>query len=84
MSERKILTYEEAEQMLPDSETVHTFRQAGFGLLGANWSRSEILTAIKEFGAELSGEHATNMNHGLVVHDHSYLFIETKPKTKAL
>lgn len=78
--ERVPLTIEQVEAMLPDGERVHTFRNPGAGLMfGADWDRSEILEACKEFIPELSGPAATAMNHGIVLIDKSGpLFIETK------
>lgn len=66
--------------MLPDGEYIHTFRQARAGmLLGADWGRADILAHIEKHGAELSGETATRMDHGMVVlADGGALFIETR------
>lgn len=75
---RVYLTPEQAEAMLPKEGRIHTFRQAGFALIGADWDRSDILDAIQKFKPELSGEQATAMQHGIVLNDdHGYLFIQT-------
>lgn len=79
------LTFEQAVAMLPDGEEVHTFRQAGWALLGASWPREKIIAAIKEWGAELSGPAATGTDHGLALRQdgRGVLFIETKPREAA-
>lgn len=74
---RQKLSFDEAVAMLPDGEKIHTFRQ-GVCLIGADWKRDQILEAIREHGAELSGPLATRMKHGLVIFDPETLFIETK------
>ena len=60
---------------------VHTFAQAGFGLLGAHWSVESVRDLITDQGVERSGDAATAMGHGLVVvrpEPHGPLFIATK------
>lgn len=77
--ERVVLTFEQAVAMLPDSERVHTFRQAGSALLGADWERGDLFDAFKKHPPELSGEAATNMKHGIVFEDeHGFVFVQTK------
>ena len=84
---RKPLTREEAIELLPTDKYVHTFRQGvgpGMMLLGADCERGKLVKAIEEFGAELSGETATSMGHGIVLQDSTgLLFIETKPEHEA-
>jgi hypothetical protein len=76
----KALTLEEAEKLLPEGDTVHTFRQGGLGLLvGADWSKTRILERFQTHGVGLSGDTARNMNHGLASFDDTgWLFIETR------
>ena len=77
-SERVFLSAAEAEAMLPEGETIHTFRQAGPALIGASLERSQIISALQTRRPELSGAQATAMKHGLVVFDdYGALFIET-------
>ena len=38
---RIFLTVEQAESVLPDGDSIHTFFNTGFGLLGADWSRKD-------------------------------------------
>lgn len=80
MSERVKLSTEEAITMLPKRDTIHTFRNPGPGMLvGADWTRDEIIESVELYGAELSGEKATQMGHGMLIRDdHGYVFIETK------
>jgi len=73
------LTFDAAVALLPDGEYIHTFRNPGGMLLGADLPRDSILEIIKENGAELSGELATRMGHGLAVYDGKWLFIATNP-----
>lgn len=65
--ERKKLTPQELDAMMPAGEYVHTFMQGGNNLLiGCDMKRSEILSQAIE-GVELSGETATAMKHGTVL-----------------
>ena len=81
---KKIISYENAVSILPDEEYIHTFRNAAFGLCGADWSRAEILDKLKNSEViELTGETARGMGHGMCAYnkDAQYLedilFIET-------
>ena len=77
--ERVKLTFDDAVAMLPDGDNIHTFRSGPFMLIGADWGREPLTEAIRKYGAELSGQMATNMDHGLVlIDDRGPLFIETK------
>jgi hypothetical protein len=76
--ERVHLTFEQASAMLPAADHIHTFRGTGPIMIGADWPRDDLLSAIREHGAELAGPGATGMGHGLVLIDnHGPLFIET-------
>lgn len=66
-NDRTPLTYDQAVAMLPEGETIHTFRNTCGMLIGADWSREQILEAIRNGKPELAGETASSMNHGLVV-----------------
>lgn len=78
--DRVRLTYEDAVAMLPDGDDIHTFVQGGMALIGADWRRDQIIGEIRRCGAELSGEQATMMKHGLVITEGrvSPLFIATR------
>ena len=68
-TERERIPVEQAVAMLPEGDRIHTFRQAGPILVGADWPRSDIVDAFRTQGVELAGEQATKMNHGLVFFD---------------
>jgi len=78
-AEREYLTVEQAEAMLPDGDDIHTFRNAGSILVGADWRRARILEVLRQYRPELSGPTATSMNHGLcVIDENGPLWIATK------
>jgi hypothetical protein len=88
--DRKPLTFDEAEALLPPEGDIHTFVQvvtgAGTILVGAHWDREEIHKVIREHGAELSGPAATALAHGIVVRrptDEGPLFIETRENERS-
>jgi hypothetical protein len=75
----EFVSYDDAVTMLPDGDTIHTFRGGGMILIGADWSRADLLDALRAAPAiRPAGEMARSMKHGLaaVVGD-SWLFIET-------
>ena len=81
------LTPEQAISVLPDGETVHTFYNPGFGLMGADWSMADITDKLHSSDIiELTGPAARNMKHGLCAYSKKakyqsdILFIETDEK----
>lgn len=78
--EREIVTPEQAAAMLPDGDTVHVFRNPmGNTLVGADWTKAELLKAFQKYGVELSGPAATAMHHGICFMDESgWVFVSTK------
>lgn len=83
MEERVKLTKEQVLSILPDGENIHTFRQAGNSLIGADWEREEILKALEKYDFELSGEVATRMRHGIAFRDeYGWVFVHTKKGEK--
>lgn len=78
--EKEFITFEEAVKMLPDGDYVHTFRSSAPGIvIGADWSREDLLEKMKKAGLELSGAAATAMKHGIaLIDDQGPLFIATK------
>ena len=81
---KKYLTKEEAISVLPQGESIHTFYNTGFGLVGADWSREDIIDKIQKSDIiELTGALARGMNHGICAYDKDskylsdVLFIET-------
>lgn len=89
---RTYITYEQAVSILPDGEYVHTFINNAIGLIGADWSRTEILEKLRTSDIiELTGEQAKSMGHGMCVYNKDakwqsqLLFIETnEEKLEAL
>lgn len=80
--EREILSPAQAIEMLPDGDTIHTFRSCRMVAIGADWTREDVLQAINAPGAvvELAGPVATSIGHGLVVWTgDDALFVETRP-----
>jgi hypothetical protein len=77
--ERVYLNAQEAIDMLADGPMIHTFRQAGYMLIGADMKRKKVVEKIKKYKPELSGEVASRMKHGIVLSDDKgVLFIRTK------
>lgn len=78
----KLITVEQAIALLDGDEYVHTFRQAGFALLGADWGRAVLIDAMKAAEPDtlqLTGPAASAMGHGLCFADkHGYVFVATK------
>lgn len=81
---RRYITAEEAADLLPDGDAIHTFRGGGPVLIGADWDREEVLNKLKTSDKiEIAGETARNMGHGLAVYNDNaklqsdILFIET-------
>lgn len=86
MVDQKKLTVEQAERLLPDTPVIHTFRENGGYLLGADWTREQILERFRTHGVELSGENAMKIQHGLASEDvQGWLYIQmrtTPPEEK--
>lgn len=78
------ITIEQAISVLPDGDTVHTFYNPGFGLVGADWSKEDITDKLRRSDIiELTGAAARGMGHGIGAYDKNakyqsdILFIET-------
>lgn len=72
--ERVFLDKDEALRLLSDHEEIHTFRDAGACLIGADWEREELVKAISGgCSAEIGGDACRKVGHGLV------LFVDAKP-----
>lgn len=77
--DRVFLDKEQAVSMLdPDSPFIHTVRDSGPCLVGADWSREDILAAIQNRDCELGGTACRAMNHGLVIHTGGPLFVRCR------
>ncbi len=84
---RKFITVDEAINLLPEGDYIHTFFNMPFGLLGADWSREDIINKFKSSDKiELTGEQARSLGHGLAVYNNDtkkqseILFVETDMK----
>lgn len=74
------ITAEQLETILKDGDTVHTFRNSVNMLIGADWSKTDLLATAKEHEStlELTGTMARGMEHGAALFDKTGpLFIET-------
>lgn len=79
------LNYDEAVSLLPSGDNIHTIYNTSFGLIGADWSREDILNKLKEpdVVVELTGEQAKSMKHGMCAYSKNakyheeVLFIKT-------
>jgi hypothetical protein len=67
--DRKPLSRDDVDKLLAPGDRVHTFKQAGPVLVGCDWDREDLLAQAERGGAELAGEQATAMKHGVVVWD---------------
>lgn len=74
-----LLTYDEAVALLPEGGTVHTLLDTGTGcLVGADWSREQVLDLLRAGRREVTGPAAQAMDHGLAAfRDGAPVFIET-------
>lgn len=64
---KRYLTFEEAVSLLPEGETIHTFI-SGPVLIGADWSREDILDKLYKSTIELTGPNARGMGHGIAAY----------------
>lgn len=75
-----LLTTDEAIALLPDGQTVHTFMSPAVNtLVGADWTRDEIIELVTKCETQLSGEAAKGMKHGIAAFRPKigFVFIET-------
>jgi len=79
MDDKELITLDEAVKRLPSGDTVHTFRQGGPYLIGADHERDRLIEAMRAAQEiEVTGPQAQAMGHGLAICDeHGWLFIET-------
>ena len=80
------LPFDEAVKLLPDGDSIHTFRNPGGMLMGADWNRAGLLAAMRESPAiQVTGGMAQSMGHGLVIEaEGTLLFIEATNYDKAV
>ena len=84
---KQYISYEQAISILPDGDYIHTFYNAPFGLIGADWNRDDILDKLRNSDIiELTGEQAKTMEHGMCCYQKTakfqseILFVETDMK----
>lgn len=74
----KMISLAYALSLLPDGDTVHTFLNPAWGLVGASWARRDVIDVLanaKEI--HVTGEAAQSMGHGLaVMYQGRWLYIE--------
>lgn len=77
---REKITVELADKLMKPGEYVHTFESPAPGVLvGADWSRKDLLESFEQFGVELSGAVATSMDHAICFnHGNRWVFVATK------
>lgn len=64
----KIITAEKALEYIGDAKEIHVFLNPGGMLLGADWTRAQILKLMETADRiELGGRLAMNMGHGVVI-----------------
>ena len=76
---RKFITPEEAIGLLNDGDQIHTIRNTGGVLFGADYNREKLIERINANPdkLEIGGETCRSMKHGLILNDGGFLFIET-------
>ena len=68
VKEIRHLTVEEALYCVGDKEQIHTFINAPFGLIGADWSRENLIEKLENAqDIQIGGEACRNMGHGIVL-----------------
>ncbi len=84
MEKRKFVSVDEAINLLPKGDEIHTFYNYGNCLIGADWDRQEVIDKLNASDKiELTGMQARNMGHGLAAYNNDtkwqseVLFIET-------
>lgn len=83
---RIFLTEQQAIELLPDEEQIHTFLNSPMALIGGDWDRDEVIDKIRESDyREVSGSGARALKHGLAVYNKGataldVVFIETIPE----
>jgi hypothetical protein len=83
MLESDHVPIERAIELIGDGPRIHTFRNTGNILIGADWDREDLIAAMRKAGAILiTGPMAQRALHGLAISEGgSPLFIETTERT---
>jgi hypothetical protein len=65
--EKQLLNYDQAVALLNEGDTIHVFVNPNGMLVGADWSRKEVLKLLKEADEiQIGGEQCIAFKHGLV------------------
>ena len=81
--EKIFLTEQQAIELLPEGEQIHTFLNFPMALIGGDWDRDEVVDKIRRSDyREVSGSGARALKHGLAVYNNGatvmdVVFIET-------
>ena len=77
-TKRIFLSKDQAIAMLPQGQTIHVFRNQGLLLVGADWSRSEIIDLLVHSKTiEIGGSQCRALGHPIAAFDgEGYFFIE--------
>ncbi len=80
--DKKFITPDEAISLLNEDEQIHTFRNPNGMLLGADHNRESLIKLLRANPdkIQIGGEACRRINHGLIIDDGGYLFIETNEK----
>ena len=83
MMDKIFLSEQQAIDLLPEGEQIHTFLNAPMTLIGGDWSREEVIDKIKRSDfREVTGSNARGLDHGIAVYNKGatqidIVFIET-------
>ena len=75
MMERRFLTPEQAQMLLPDKQKIHTLFNLPISLCRAEWDRKDIIERINEaYKIEITGPMARELGYGLAVYEKGIVF----------
>ena len=80
---RIYLTVEQAISVLPTKDSIHTFCNPAFGLIGSDYERERLIKKIESSDfIEITGEQAQGIGHGIAIYKkdsrhENVLFVET-------
>lgn len=82
-TQKNLINASQAISMLPEGESVHTFRAVGIVLLGGEWNREFLIKAIRASKQiEIGGNNCRKIGHGLVIYTNDKpLYVECKENT---
>lgn len=80
------LTLDDAIAALPEGDDIHTFMNPGGMLIGADWSRAQIVEALKASPEiRITGPMAQGMKHGIAIKHPNraddLLYVATRTRT---